>query len=184
MPAFTGDDDDDDDNDDDDEFDEELLDDDDEDKVMNSNDDACDSRGGNHEEQTTTANEDGRIIDANEVSALVLQMPPTQLVGLRLETPYNGEKFLGTIKEHLELSEGHRFVIKYDDGDVEVMDPSRSEFKYVKDIDQLRQFITAAYVSKKAEYSDLRRNAQSSNKRLKRSIDDSVMHYGPLPEFD
>ena len=178
------DDDDDDDNDDDDEFDEELLDDDDEDKVMNSNDDACDSRGGNHEEQTTTANEDGRIIDANEVSALVLQMPPTQLVGLRLETPYNGEKFLGTIKEHLELSEGHRFVIKYDDGDVEVMDPSRSEFKYVKDIDQLRQFITAAYVSKKAEYSDLRRNAQSSNKRLKRSIDDSVMHYGPLPEFD
>ena len=130
-------------------------------------------------------NDEERTIDENEVSELVRQMAPPQFVGLRLRTPYGGEFFLGTIKDHLELSEGHRFVIKYDDNDVEVMDPATSDHKYVKDIEQLKEFIIAAYVSKKADCSDLHRNAQSTNKRQKRSTDDSDMHYGALPSgFD
>ena len=144
------------------------------------------------DEQTIAANEaprptldddkdEVRNIDENEVSDLVRPMPPPQLVGLRLKTPYNGEIFPGTVKSHLGLSEGHRFVINYDDDDVEVMETSSSEYKYIKDIDQLKEFITAAYVSKTEDCSDLYRNARSSNKRHKRSTDDSNMHYGALP---
>ena len=102
-------------------------------------------------------------------------MELSELVGLRVYTLFNGMNFLGTITNHLDLLEGHQFRISYDDGDIEDF-TEKGGRKFIKNIEQLKRFIVAAYTSKKGDVRDLSRPTGRSTKRQK-TKDDTAFHY-------
>ena len=93
---------------------------------------------------------------------------------------------MGTITGHLNLQEGDLINIEYDDGDKEVLETWTAGYKYVRGINELKEYVTAAYVSNKASRSDLRRNLQSSNKRQKtgRGTGSCATFYAGLDDND
>ena len=137
------------------------------------------------EEEEEEEEEDGDVVVdevAVQVSKLIHEMELSELVGLRVYTLFNGMNFLGTITNHLDLLEGHQFRISYDDGDIEDF-TEKGGGKYIKNIEQLKRFIVAAYTSKKGDgdVRDLSRPTGRSRKRQK-TKDDTAFHYGGVTE--